>query len=215
MKILKKNNNCFFPTVKQHCTDNIIQELEFDNGRITQTKLQIFYKNRRNFMKTFIPLNLNWVTRYDPQYELEFFTKFDDILRILEEDEGKLRKPITQEEMLTAIKQMQNEKSPGLYEVPAELFNFFWQDIKKNLLNSYITSLDKSILVYFNAGGLVALIHIVAKNVNILNWRPILLMNVGFNILTRLLPTRFKGVLHTIIHADQKDLCLIGNKRKT
>ena len=43
------------------------------------------------------------------------------------------------------------------------------------------------------------------KNIkNILNWRPISLLNVDYKILTKILATRIKAVLHTIIHPDQK-----------
>ena len=48
--------------------------------------------------------------------------------------------------MLQALKGMQNDKSPGLDEFPAEFYKFFWQDIKNYLLNLYITSLNKVIL---------------------------------------------------------------------
>ena len=41
---------------------------------------------------------------------------------------------------------MQNDKSPGLDRFPAEFYEFFWQDIKNYLFNSYMTSLDKGIL---------------------------------------------------------------------
>ena len=53
--------------------------------------------------------------------------------------------------------------------------------------------------------GVITLITKKGKNIkNILNWRPISLLNVDYKILTKILATRIKGVLHTIIHPDQK-----------
>ena len=59
---------------------------------------------------------------YDPQYEQEFFPQSEDIPRISEEDRDILGKPITQEEILQALKGKQNDKSSGLGGHPAELY---------------------------------------------------------------------------------------------
>ena len=100
---------------------------------------------------------------------------------------------------------MQNDKSPGLDGFPAEFYKFFWQDIKNHSLNSYMTSLDKDILSISQCRGVITLIPKMGKNIkNILNRRPISLLSVDYKILTKILATRIKGVLHTIIHPDQK-----------
>ena len=50
--------------------------------------------------------------------------------------------------MLTALKGMQNDKSPGIDGLPTEFYKFFWKDIKDYLYKSYKASFDKGILVY-------------------------------------------------------------------
>ena len=77
---------------------------------------------------------------------------------MLKEDRDNLEKPITQEEMLQALKGMQNDKSPGLDGFPAEFYKFFWQDIKNYLFNSYMTSLDKGILSISQCREVITLI---------------------------------------------------------
>ena len=68
-----------------------------------------------------------------------------------------------------------------------------------------MTSLGKVILSISQCRGLITLIPKKGKNIkNILNRRPISLLNVDCKILTKILATRTKGVLHTIIHPDQK-----------
>ena len=53
--------------------------------------------------------------------------------------------------------------------------------------------------------GVITLIPKKGKNIkNILNWRSISLLNVDYKILGKILATRMKGVLHTIIHPGQK-----------
>ena len=68
-----------------------------------------------------------------------------------------------------------------------------------------MTSLDKGILNISQCRVVITLIPKKGKNIkNILNWRPISLLNVDYKILTKILATRIKGVLRTIIHPDQK-----------
>ena len=71
-------------------------------------------------MKTSIPPNSKWATQ-----SMTLNTK-----RNLKEDRDNLGKPITQDEMLQALKGIQNDKIPGLDGFPAEFYQFFWQDIK-------------------------------------------------------------------------------------
>ena len=84
-------------------------------------------------------------TRYDPQYEQEFFSKSEDIPRILEEDRDNLGNEITQEKMLESLKGMQNEKKLRPRWTSCRIYKSFWQDIKRYSFNSCMTSLDKGI----------------------------------------------------------------------
>ena len=95
-----------------------------------------------------IPLNYKWVTHCLPLVWWELFSQSDDIPRILE-DRDNLWK---QEEMLNALQGMQNDKSTYIYALAAEFYKFFWQNTKKYLFNSYMTSFDKIFYVYPNAG---------------------------------------------------------------
>ena len=176
-----------------------------NNGRTVDQTADILQEQRKFYENLYTSKFQKGNTIYDPQYEKEFFPQSEHIPRILKEDRHNLEKPITQEEMLQALKGMQNDKSPGLDGFPAEFYKFFWQDIKNYLFNSYMTSLDKGILSISQCRGVITLIPKKGKNIkNILNWRPISLLNVDYKILTKILATRIKGVLHTIIHPDQK-----------
>ena len=55
--------------------------------------------------------------------------------------------------MLEALKEMQNDKCPGLDGLSAGFYKFFWPNIKKYLFSSYMTSLDKGILNIFQCRG--------------------------------------------------------------
>ena len=131
----EKNNKFFFQTGKQHYTDNTIQELELNNGSTVDQTADILQEQKKFYENLYTSKFQKGNTTYDPQYEKEFFPQSEHIPRILKEDRDNLEKPITQEEMLQALKGMQNDKSPGLDEFPAEFYKFFWQDIKNYLFN--------------------------------------------------------------------------------
>ena len=50
--------------------------------------------------------------------------------------------------MLTALKGMQNDKSPGIDGLPTEFYKFFWKGIKDYLYKYHRASLIKEFLVY-------------------------------------------------------------------
>ena len=79
------------------------------NGRITDQTAD-FLQEQQKFMETCTYNFQMGNTLYDPQYEEEFFPK-SDISRILEEDRDSLRKPISQEERLNALRGIQNDKN--------------------------------------------------------------------------------------------------------
>ena len=63
-------------------------------------------------------------------------------------------------------------------------------------------SLDKGILSISQCWKVITLISKRKKNINILKWRPISLLNIYYKILTKIPATR----INTIIHPDQKGL---------
>ena len=121
----EKNNKFFFQTGKQHYTDNTIQELELNNGRTIDQTTDILQEQKIFYENLYTSKLQKGNIIYGPQYEKEFFPQSEDP-RMLKEDRENLEKPITQEEMLQALKGIQNDKSPGLDGFPAEFYKFFW-----------------------------------------------------------------------------------------
>ena len=201
----EKNNKFFYGQGKQHYTNNTIQELELDNGTILDKTTDILHEQKKFYEKLYSSKILNTNTLHEPEYEKEFFPQSHDIPKLSDKDKNKLQQPITQKEMLTALKGMQNDKSPGIDGLPTEFYKFFWKDIKDYLYKSYKASFDKGILSISQQRGIITLIPKKAKNIKkIYNWRPISLLNVDYKILTKMFATRIKQTLHTIIHTDQR-----------
>ena len=142
----EKNNKFFYGQGKQHYTNNTIQELELDNGTILDKTTDILHEQKKFYEKLYSSKILNTNRLHEPEYEKEFFPQSHDIPKLSDKDKNKLQQPITQKEMLTAIKGMQNDKSPGIDGLPTEFYKFFWKDIKDFLYKSYKASFDKGIL---------------------------------------------------------------------
>ena len=102
----EKINKFFFQTGKQHYTENTIQELELNNGRIIDPKADNLQEQKKFYENFYTAKFQMGNTIYGLQYEKEFFPQSEDIPRILEEDIDNLGKLITQDELLQTLKGM-------------------------------------------------------------------------------------------------------------
>ena len=99
---------------------------------------------------------------------------------------------------------MANNKSPGSDGLPAEFYKFFWGDIKIFLINSLNAAYKKGTLSITQRRGLISLLPKENKVLHYLkNWRPISLLNCNYKIAAKVIASRIKTVLPTIINFDQ------------
>ena len=123
----------------------------------------ILPEKKKFYEKLYSSKILNMNTLYELEYEKEFFPQSHDIPNLSDKDKNKLQEPITQKEMLTALKGMQNDKSPGIEGQPKGFYKFFWKDINDYLYKSYKASFDKGIFNVSQQRGLITLIPKKAK----------------------------------------------------
>jgi len=85
-----------------------------------------------------------------------------------------------------ALKEMQNNKSPGSDGITIEFYKIFWNDIKTHLVNSLNYSFNNEHLTTLQKQGIISLIPKPGKNLESLsNWRPISLLNNDYKIATK------------------------------
>ena len=97
------------------------------NGRIIDWTADILQEQKKFYVNLYASKFQMGNTMYDPKYEEELLPQSEDIPRILEEDRDNLGKPIIKEEMLQALKRMQNDKIPGLDRLPARYQKVLFQ----------------------------------------------------------------------------------------
>ena len=138
--------------------------------------------------------------------------------KLSDEEAHALEGKITYAELLHALKQMKNEKSPGLDGYTAEFFKFFWIDLGIFVLRSINYGYEKGSLSITQKQGVITCLPKQDKDRNYLkNWRPISLLNVVYKLASSAIANRIKTVLDSLIHEDQKGFisgrCIAENVR--
>ena len=68
---------------------------------------------------------------------MTYLNKVQNINKIKDEDFISMNREITEAELLTIVKSLPNNKTPGEDGLPSEFYKIFWQDIKYYLLERY------------------------------------------------------------------------------
>ena len=109
------------------------------------------------------------------------------------------------EELTKALKNMKNDKSPGLDGFTAEFYKFFWIDIGTFVLRSLNYAYRFGQLSVTQKQGVITCLPKPNKNRHFLkNWRPISLLNVVYKLASSVIANRIKTVLDSLILEDQK-----------
>ena len=129
----------------------------------------------------------------------------NDAPKLDEIDKGLLKNELTITEIATALKKMDNNKSPGPDGFTVEFFKFFFSDIGDYYTRSIQEGLTNGNLSITQYQGVITCIPKGDKPKQLLkNWRPISLLNVSYKILSACIATRIQKVLPKIIHHCQK-----------
>ena len=125
--------------------------------------------------------------------------------KLSNEDAEKLEGEIKLKELSDALKNMKNEKSPGLDGFTVEFFNFFWTDLKFFILRSINYGYYTGSLSVTQKQGVITCLPKPNKSRHYLkHWRPIYLLNVVYKLASSVISNRLKTVLDKLINQDQK-----------
>lgn len=136
--------------------------------------------------------------------------------KINEIEKQELNEYINEEEITIAIKQLNNDKSPGGDGITAEFYKTFEIKLTPILCELYNNILLKNELTETMKTGIITLIYKNKGNIDDLkNWRPITLLNIDYKILTKILTNRIKNIETNIINnlqsAGIKNKSIINN----
>ena len=115
------------------------------------------------------------------------------------EDNFNLNKPVTEEEVNEAVKEMRNGKAPGPDGFNVDFFKACWSIVKQDIINAVEDSrMNRTIPKALNT----SFISLIPKQDNaqtLYRFRPIALCNVVYKIISKFLANRLKPLLPTLM----------------
>ena len=111
---------------------------------------------------------------------------------------------ITECELLKALTSMYNEKSPGNDGITKEFYIKFWDVVKEPLCASIQQSFIAGKLSTSQKQAIMKLIEKKDRDKRFIkNWRPISLLNVDTKLISKVLASRLKSVISSIVNENQ------------
>ena len=195
----EKNSKYFINLEKRNHNNKTINSLELRNGTITNEPNEIL-NHQKQFYKNLY--SSNPIT--NSAEAADTFVNGLQIPKISEDLKSQTESPISESELLLALKDLPNGKSPGIDGLPSEFYKAFWNDLKDHYLKALQQAYDIKNMSITQRQGSIVLIPKKDKNPLLLkNWRPLSLMNCDYKILAKAIANRIKSCLQNIIHSDQ------------
>ena len=98
---------------------------------------------------------------------------------------------------------MKSDKSPGSDGLPAEFYNFFWDEICDTLLEVINFCFNRGLLTESMRLAIISLLYKKGDIELLKNWRPISLLNVDYKIGSKAFASRLQLILPSILNSDQ------------
>eukprot|EP00253_Pinus_taeda_P002897 PITA_02897 len=120
-----------------------------------------------------------------------------------EEDNSRLLKPFTEDEISNVIRMMELDKAPGPDGFSIHFYRICWDISKADLFRMIKGFLQKAKVEGSTNSTFLVLISQEAKPVAFDRFRPIALCNASYKILSKLLANRIKPLLEKLISPNQ------------
>ena len=172
-----------------------MSNLKCPDGRITADPAEMTTTCRQFYQDLYTTTPVN-------QSEIELL--LDNIDKTLDSEQRELIEgPVLLSEVKSALHGMDTGKSPGSDGLPAEFYRTFFKYIGQDVCDVLNSAFAEGELSSTQKTGLITLIHKKGDRNELNNWRPISLLNVDYKILSKILSTRVRQILHSVINIDQ------------
>ena len=141
----------------------------------------------------------------DNSPKTESFLKDLNTHKLSEEQKISREGRITLEECTLILESFQNNKTPEMMDgIPIEFYKKFWSLLCEPFIQCENECYGKGEMSHSQKQALITLIEKKGKHRSLIeNWRPISLVNVDAKIMSKVIATRIKNVLPSIIHHNQ------------
>ena len=115
-------------------------------------------------------------------------------------------KDLEEQELYSALKDLQKNKSPGHDGITVECMLFFWNELKVHFMDALNETKLSEELSNLQKRGAIRISFKKGNRDELKNYRPITLLNVDLKIISRALALRLSKVIISIVHICQKAL---------
>ena len=176
----EKNSNFFLNLEKQNYNNKHMKSVIDSKGTVINMPKNILEEQASFFEKLY---TTNKCMEESKTLTAEYL-ETEDIPKLNEEHNKFLDSPLTVTELPSALKEMSNDKSPGLDGFTTNFYKFFWIDIKNMVFESFKYSLQHGELSDSQKRGVLSPIPQNGKDIRYLkSWRPVSLLATDYKIL--------------------------------
>lgn len=167
--------------VKNNIGTQVIDDNECSDPKVIANEIYSFYNNLFSYS-------------FSPDAAEVFFDKIQEFIPQISEDFREAE--ISHQDLEKAMQCLKPDRSPGPDGLTANFYKHFWEHMKVLLFETLKETIEKSLLPQTMRQGVIVLIPKAGKNPKILdNWRPIMLLNNDYNILTHIFKPSQGGTL--------------------
>ena len=197
IQLNEKPSKFFCNLEKSKYVDKTIKKLKLDDGKYLNSQQEILDNIRQYYSNLFS-------CKDDGLVEKDLHDLYTTKRKLSKEEARNLDGMITISELGAVLKNMKNNKTPGIDGFPADFFKVFWKDFKIYIQRCLNESYRNKILPCSLRQAVICCLPKGNKARDSLkNWRPISLLSVLYKMATGVIANRLKGVLLVLISKSQ------------
>ena len=205
IKYDEKSTKYFFKKEKHSGQNKNITILKNEDDETIEEKHQILNEIENFYSKLY---STNGSENKQMEENLKYINK-----TLTKENQKEINEHFTTKEIESAIKSMNNEKSPGEDGIPKEFYNHFFDELKEILIELFNNIYFSTTLPSSHKNAIIKLLYKKNDQRYLKNWRPISLLNVDYKILSKILTKRLTKFMNEIIPIEQK--CGVKERKLT
>ncbi|MEE8114299.1 MAG: reverse transcriptase family protein, partial [Nitrososphaerales archaeon] len=184
----------YFFSLQKRLPSKQLSQLRLADSSITFTQSEIKLFVKEYFSKIYSMEQINPVSVASISVGLPV---------LCEDGRSQLERPITLDELGTALHGLAIGKAPGLDGLTTEFYKKFWHLLGPELLNTLNASCQLGELPQSCRRALLTLIPKKGDMLRIENWRPISLLCTDYKIFSKALASRLTPYLSSLLKEDQ------------